>query len=89
MNAARNYCAKLDSRVGQTFSKGYSAGCDIVRDPLDGKTLYGFQKEILALIDTAADERTVHWYWSYKGCIGKTSLCKHLVLKHIRGVSHE
>lgn len=82
VNAARNYCAKLDSRVGHTFSKGYSAGCDLVRDPLDGKTLYGFQKEILELIDRVPDERSIHWYWSYKGCIGKTSLCKHLCMKH-------
>ena len=80
--AARNYCAKLDSRIGDTYSKGYSAGCDIVRDPLDGKVLYAFQKEILDLVDKVPDDRTIHWYWSYKGRIGKTALCKHLCLKH-------
>ncbi len=79
--AARNYCAKIDSRDGQTYSKGYATGADIVRDPLEGKVLYGFQKEILDLIKTVPDDRTIHWYWSQKGCIGKTSLCKHLCLK--------
>lgn len=80
--AARNYCAKLDSRIGETFSKGYVVGIDIVKDPLEGKQLYRFQKLVLQLIARLPDERTVHWFWSYKGCIGKTSLCKHLCLKH-------
>lgn len=80
--AARNYCRKKVSRVGNCFSKGYCFGEQEVKDPLDGKVLYAFQKEILKLIEEVPDERSIHWYWSLKGNIGKTSLCKHLCLKH-------
>lgn len=28
------------------------------------------------------DERTIYWFWSNKGNIGKSSLCKHLCLRY-------
>ncbi len=80
--AARNYCAKIDSRVGETYSKGFKLKHRKVVDPLDGKELYRYQKEILDLVAEAPDDRLVYWYWSFRGNIGKSSLCKHLCMKY-------
>lgn len=51
-----------------------------VKDPLDGKTLYRWQKDIINLIKTEPDDRTINWFWEADGNKGKTSLCKHLCM---------
>ncbi len=79
--ACRHYCSKVDSKRGKTYTKGYRVTAVLI-DPLDGKTLYPFQKEILALVENEPDERSLYWYWSTEGNVGKSSLCKHLCLKH-------
>lgn len=45
---------------------------------------YDWQNEIIDMIDTKPDNRTIHWYWSENGGIGKTILQKWLCLKGIR-----
>lgn len=61
----------------------------------DGNTwLHGFPKplklitpskpwqiNILQILQTEADDRTVHWYWSEKGGVGKSQFAKYLVAK--------
>ena len=42
--------------------------------------LYNWQKDIVKAIKTEPDDRTIHWYWSHKGDIGKTSFCKYLTI---------
>lgn len=37
-----------------------------------------FQKEILNIIKTEPDSRTIHWYWDSKGNIGKSYLVKYI-----------
>lgn len=41
-----------------------------------------WQQHILNIIAQEPDERKVHWFWSEKGGIGKSSFCKYLVAKH-------
>lgn len=41
-----------------------------------------WQQEILRLIEPEPDNRTIHWYWSEQGGVGKTQFCKYLVKKH-------
>jgi len=53
-----------------------------LRDPLDGKELFPFQKTILELIKTEPDERKIYWYWDATGCQGKTTLAKHICMNH-------
>lgn len=53
----------------------------IVKDPLEGKVLYDWQKEVLDIIEKGPDDRTIHWFWEENGNTGKTSLVKHLCLK--------
>ncbi len=79
--SAQKYCSKLKSRTGKVWVHGFRVPL-IVKDPLEGKELYAFQNEIIGLVQKDPDERTIYWYWSNKGNIGKSSLCKHLCLKY-------
>ena len=38
--------------------------------------------EVLDIIKNEPDDRTIYWYWSEQGNIGKTSFCKYLHVKH-------
>ncbi len=78
---ARRYCLKKRTRTGKQWVFGYRVP-RVVRDPLDGFTLHPFQVEIIKLIKSTPDNRKIYWYWSDAGNIGKSSLCKHLVLKY-------
>ena len=49
---------------------------------LNDEQLYDWQLEILEQIKEEPDDRTVHWYWSMEGNVGKTSFSKYLVAKH-------
>lgn len=41
-----------------------------------------WEQDILKIIETEPDDRTIHWYWSEAGNMGKTSFCKYLTVKH-------
>lgn len=41
-----------------------------------------WEKDVLEILKDEPDERTIHWYWSEEGCVGKTSFCKYLAVKH-------
>ena len=43
---------------------------------------YFWEQEILKIIETEPDDRTIYWYWSKKGNVGKTAFCKYLTVKH-------
>lgn len=77
--AAKNYCTKLATRSGEVFVKGYSVFSEIVvRDPLEGKTLYPWQQKIVDMLDEEPDERSIYWYWSNSGNLGSllfVSIC--------------
>lgn len=81
------YCQKEDSRLPDgrrwvNIPARPSDNCSRrVKDPLDGKDLYGWQQEILVLISQEPDERTIHWYWEPVGCSGKTSLAVHICMQ--------
>lgn len=76
--AAKQYCMKSDTAVGKPNVKGKRE----VKDPLAGRELRPFQQEILDLLLTEPDDRTIHWYWEPNGAIGKTTLAKHICLQH-------
>lgn len=44
----------------------------------NGHPLKTWQKEILDIIKTTPDFRTIYWYWSEKGGIGKTQFARYL-----------
>lgn len=41
---------------------------------------HDWEKDIINSIQDEPDDRTIHWYWSKQGGIGKTSFCKYLVI---------
>lgn len=41
-----------------------------------------WQEECIGLVHEAHDDREIHWWVDRKGGRGKTSMCKHLVLRH-------
>lgn len=41
-----------------------------------------WQKEIMEIIQSEASDRTIRWYWSEKGGVGKSSFVKYLCVKH-------
>ncbi len=75
------YCQKKRSAVKGTLRiVGYAN--ETVVDPMDGKTFYGWQLEVCSVIEGPIDDRTIQWWWSELGNIGKSSLAKHLILKY-------
>lgn len=40
-----------------------------------------FQREILEMLETTPDTRTVHWYWDERGNVGKSALVKYCEFK--------
>lgn len=57
------------------FILGYPKPVKII-DPT-----YEWEQQILNILKTEPDDRTIYWYWSEEGCKGKTSFCKYLTVK--------
>lgn len=84
------YCTKYESRVSYTLpfeigtprSRSQRTRIKQIIDPLEGKTLYPYQKDIMELLDRPAEDRFIYWYWENKGNVGKTALVKHILLTH-------
>lgn len=75
----KEYCRKNETKVegGTRYELKPK-----LPDPLEGKELYPYQKEILEIVSVKPDDRTIHWYWEPTGNIGKTTLCRHIVRKY-------
>ncbi|AXH76771.1 MAG: putative viral replication protein [Cressdnaviricota sp.] len=79
IKASVEYCQKDEGRLDGPWIKGFRAK---VKDPLAGRELRPFQKEIVDLCSTEPDDRTVHWYYEKKGNVGKTSLAKSIAINN-------
>jgi len=69
---ALDYCTKSDTRIGEPYIKGYKLPKPEITEFKD------WQKEILDIIDTDPDDRTIYWIYDQEGGKGKTKLCRHL-----------
>ncbi len=83
-NAAINYCKKAVTRNGTLYT---NMDFDVIEDPLEGKTLYSWQQNIIDIINSKPDDRSIHWIVDRNGNSGKSALCKHIVLKHKRTIA--
>lgn len=73
---ATDYCQKLGTRSGEIrYGGAYKPKTELKLITPDRL----FQQEILNIIDQEPDDRTVHWYWSDGGGIGKSSFAKYLI----------
>lgn len=68
------YCTKSGGEMHSNVT--------LLKDPLKGLELYEYQKEILDLINTEPDNRSIYWYWEQTGNLGKTTLAKHICMNH-------
>lgn len=69
------YCAKDGTTPGvDIWYKGFT--------PVLAPKIWGWQQELVDRIPTMDTERKIYWYWEPKGGVGKTDLCRYLVLKH-------
>lgn len=76
--ASSSYCEKQRTRCGRQWIHGLTG----IPEEIETDQPYGWQLEIMDLIKTKPDKRTIHWYWEPNGNVGKSSLCKHLVVHH-------
>lgn len=77
--ACIEYCQKAETSTGVKFLHGFPPK---IKDPLDGKELHYWQKDILKYIEDPVKEREILWIVDPKGAKGKTSLAKHICIKN-------
>lgn len=66
------YCSKEKL----VFSKGLPKPVKLIEN------LYPWQQKVLNITLQEPDDRTIHWYYEKTGNVGKSQLCKYLVVKH-------
>lgn len=49
---------------------------------IDEDRLYDWENEILSILTGKPCDRTIYWYWSARGNVGKSSFTKYLAVKH-------
>lgn len=80
LSASINYCKK-EGEFAEKLPEKFDM-VKMAKDPLSGKTRHDWQNEVMELCASDPDDRKIHWYWEDTGNVGKTTLAKHLVLKH-------
>lgn len=88
VKSAIAYCLKQETRCGKQWVYGIELPEEVeVEDP------HGWQLEIMEILKEKPDKRTIHWFWEPEGNVGKTTLCKFLVVRHeclmLTGKSHD
>lgn len=77
VKAAVAYCLKEETRTGAQWIHGIN-----IPKPPRVHEPYGWQLQIMEIIAQEPDERTIHWVYDPVGNMGKSQLCKYLVVKH-------
>jgi len=76
-DASLVYCTKEEGRDGKIFTN-----IDSLKDPDYIPEIYGWQVDLEKKILKEPNRRTVMWYWSRKGKVGKSIMGEYLVKKH-------
>lgn len=74
--AAARYCAKLETRTGESISWGYPREIKL----LSRLNFYPWQEDLVKMLEVEPDDRSVVWIYDPKGNSGKTQLCKWLIV---------
>lgn len=75
------YCQKEDTREGKIYRFG-------IKDPpvaikvISEDQFYDWEKDIIQIITSEADDRTIYWFWESIGKTGKSTFCKYLAVRH-------
>ncbi len=77
---ALEYCMKSETKAGARYTniQQYKE----IYDTLEHNTPYEWQQNIINIVSGNPDPRKIHWVWEPYGNVGKTIVCKHLVLKY-------
>lgn len=67
------YCSKDNDYVSKPI---------IPKPPKIIDNLYNWQKDIVKIVESKPDDRTIYWFYEHKGNVGKTSLIKYLLVKY-------
>lgn len=69
------YCCKDGTEIGvDIWIKGW--------DPVLAPKIYGWQEECEKMILSAKGGRVIWWFYEETGGVGKTDLCRYMVIKH-------
>lgn len=74
---ADNYSKKIETRIEGPYNEK-----SVFLECLKFEQLYKWQKNILNICSEKPSGRTINWYWSEQGNLGKSSFCKYLVINH-------
>lgn len=77
--AKRPWCVNYCAKDGKVFAESTLKPPRQIKLPDMDKP---WEKEVIAIVEQEPDDRTIYWYWSCAGNIGKTTFCKYLCLKH-------
>lgn len=75
------YCTK-DYRDKKTNLLWCSSNIKIPREIKLVEPSRPYQKKILEIIKTEPDDRTINWFYETTGRVGKSAICKYLIVKH-------
>lgn len=67
------YCSKEENVI---LKIGFAAKIRVI------STLRDWQQNVVKLVETEPDDRSIHWYYDYKGGVGKSALVKLLCLNY-------
>lgn len=73
--ACIEYCRKIETRNGRQWSKGFRKPPKVIT------TLRPWQAEVVKIVQSEPDDRSIYWFWDAKGGSGKTQLAKYLCVK--------
>lgn len=86
IKASEEYCAKLETREGETFTKGFEAKISLKERLLNIEysdvKWFDWQQDVIDILDGKVDKRKIYWYWEKNGNVGKSFLAKYICLKY-------
>jgi hypothetical protein len=68
------YCTKKETKDGKLWLKGCAIEEEI--EVMADEELSVWMIDLLQIFENKADKRTIHWYWSEEGGVGKSSFAK-------------
>lgn len=77
--------SKIDKAINQVDTETQTQDPFLIAEdcvsPMENKTWYKWQLELINILEEEPDDRKIHWYFDPKGGKGKTTFCKHLILE--------
>lgn len=67
------YCAKDNTHIGRRWTKGV-----VIPRKIEVDEPYGWQLKVVDICKKEPERRVIYWFWSPKGGVGKTELCKYI-----------